>query len=589
MEKSRMFKKIIALLLSTVMVLSLASCQKTETKEARAQREFDEYCNQLFVEMMDDDALLINFTLAEPEKYGVKLENYTMGEFSVEEILKGEKEIEDTLKKLNKIDSSLLTERQKLSLKALIAYYEKQDAYKGLYMLSNFFGSNTGVAANANINFIEFIIDDEEDVKIYLELIKDTERYIGQLLDFAKLQAEQGYFMPSVCVDQNVEVCKNYLDSEENPLIAAFNEKIMELDISDEKKNEYMALDEQYINEYYNKAYQNIIDTLTSLKSTCKNELGLCYFDKGKEYYAALIKEKTSSNMEPEEVIELLDRKMDSLVTEVIQMMNEDESLIEQYMNLDFGMNSAEEILTFLAQNVSKEFPEPYTKEFVVKYQSKATEIEGTLAYYLTARLDRLNYNSIKVNRSAFSDYTSMYSTLAHEGFPGHLYMYTNVLVNEEIPNICKQLSFIGLSEGWAEYAADRAYVLGGCSEKLAKFIVLNELYGYVIQARIDLGIHYEGWDKKACAQYCEVYGIEEEVSDSVFDITVSDPGLLIPYAVGHIKVMDMREKAEKELGEDFNAVEFHQLMIDTGLVSFEIMEEELDKYIEAKKQASKK
>lgn len=586
MELRKKIKRGIAVLLCMVMTLSLAACQKPESKEEKAQREFNEYCDQLFLDMVGDDAMLINFTFADPEKYGIKLENYSMGEYTVEEIEENEKWIEDTLNKLNEVDASLLTERQQLSLKTLIAYFEKQNAYKGLYMLSNPFTTNTGVAANANINFIEFIIDDEEDVKLYLELIRDTERYIGQILDFAKLQSEQGYFMPSVCVDKNVEICENYLNAEENPLIASFNEKVAALDISEDKKNEYIALDEQYINDYYNKAYQNIIDTLTSLKGTTTNELGLCYFENGKEYYTAIVKEKSSSDMGPEELIKLLDDEMTALFTDYSTLYYSDQTLLDQYMNLDFGMGSAEEILTFLADNVNKEFPEPYTKDYIVKYQSKATEIEGTLAYYLTARLDELNYNSIKVNRSAFGDdYTSMYSTLAHEGFPGHLYQYTGVYGNEEIPDACKLLGFIGFTEGFAEYASDRAYVLGGCSEELAEFIVLNDMYGYIIQARIDLGIHYEGWDKEECAEYCAEYGIDESVSDNIFDITVSDPGLLIPYAVGHIEMRNLRDKAERKLGDAFDAVEFHKLILDTGLVTFEIMNDELDKYIKAKKE----
>lgn len=585
MELRKRIKRGIAVLLCTVMAFSLTACPKPESKEEKAQREFNEYCDQLFLDMVGDDAMLINFTFADPEKYGIKLEEYSMGEFTVEEIEENEKWIEDTLNKLNEVDASLLTERQQLSLKTLIAYFEKQNAYKGLYMLSNPFTTNSGVAANATINFIEFIIDDEEDVNEYLELIKDTDRYIGQILDFVRLQSEQGYFMPSVCVDKNVEICENYLNAEENPLIASFNEKIAALDIPEDKKNEYIALDEQYINDYYNKAYQNIIDTLTSLKGTAENELGLCYFENGKEYYTAVIKEKSSTDMEPEEMIKFLEDEMTALFTEFSTLYGSDQTLLDQYMNLDFGMNSAEEILTFLADNVNKEFPEPYTKDFVVKYQSKATEIEGTLAYYLTARLDELNYNSIKVNRSAFGDdYTGMYSTLAHEGFPGHLYQYTGVFGNQEIPNACKQSSFIGFTEGFAEYASDRAYLLGGCSEELAEFIVLNDMYGYILQSRIDLGIHYEGWDKEKCAEYCAEYGIDKSVSDDIFDTILSDPGLLIPYTVGHIKMRDLRDKAERKLEDAFDAAEFHQLILDTGLVTFEIMNDELDKYIKAKK-----
>lgn len=578
-------KRGVAVLLCTVMAFSLTACPKQESREEKAQREFDEYCDQLFVEMLGDDALNIHYTLAEPEKYGVKIDEYTLGEFTVEEIEESEKWVEDTLKKLKETDASLLTERQQLSLETLTAYFEKQDAYKGLYLLSNMFGPNSGLTANLTINFIEYTFADEEDVKMYLELLKDTERYVGQILDFVRLQSEKGYFMPDFCVDMNVETCEKYLNAEDNPLIASFNEKVAALDISEEKKNEYIEADEQYVKDYFDKAYQDIIDTLTELKGTAANELGLCYYENGKEYYTALLKEKSSTDLEPEEIIELLDDGMEALMEDYMALYNADMTLLEQYMNLDFGMNSAEEILTFLADNVNKEFPEPYTKDFVVQYQSKATEIDGTLAYYLTARLDQLGYNSIKVNGSAFGeDYTRMYSTLAHEGFPGHLYQFTSVYGNEEIPNVCKLVDFIGFTEGYAEYAADRAYMLVGCSEELTEFMALDGLFGYILESRADLGINYEGWNREECAEYLAGYGIDSSVSDEIFETLVSDPALLIPYTVGHIMMRDMREKAENELGDAFDAVDYHRLIMNTGLVSFEIMDEELDKYIAAKK-----
>ena len=173
-----------------------------------------------------------------------------------------------------------------------------------------------------------------------------------------------------------------------------------------------------------------------------------------------------------------------------------------------------------------------------------------------------------------------MYGTLAHEGFPGHLYQYTGVFGNKDIPNVCKLLRFLGFTEGFADYAADRAYTFACCSEELTELIVLDDLYGYVLESRMDLGINYEGWDKDTCAEYCAGFGIDRETSDELFKILVSDPTILIPYTVVHIKMRDLREKAETELGDDFDAVEFHQLILDTGLVTFEIMEEELDKYI---------
>lgn len=576
----------IAGILCIVMLLSLSGCRMFESETEREQRLFTEYCDKLFVEMLGDDAMTIHYTLAEPEKYGIRAGEATLGEFSVETIEKDQLWIEDTIKKLQSFDAALLTERQQLSLATLKAYFEVQGEYKNNYRLTNLFTTNTGLTANLTINFIEFVIESEEDVQLYLDLLKDTKRYIAQVLDYVRLQSKEGYFMSDYCVEANIETCQNYLDSKDaNPMVASFEEKLALLELSEEKKKEYAETNKRYVKEYFDAAYQQIVDVLQELKGTATNEKGLCWFEGGKEFYATLLKEKSSTGLKPEEMITLLEKEMEQLFVDYRALYDANPDLLRQYLELDIGMSSPEEILTFLSEKVSLEFPQPYTKQFVVQYQSKACEIEGTLAYYLTARLDRLDYNSIKVNGSAFGeDYTKMYSTLAHEGFPGHLYQYTGVFGNEEIPNACKNLSFLGLTEGYAEYASDRAYVLAGFSEELTELMVLDQLYGYILQSRLDLGIHYEGWDKAACAAYCADYGIPQSSSDLVYDSLVADPGLLIPYTVGHIKMRELRKNAEEKLGEAFDPVTFHQWILDAGLTTFELLEQQIDLAIQQQK-----
>ena len=236
-------RRALAVVLAGTLTVSLFGC-KTETKEQKAQRQFDEYCDELFKDVLGDDVLSVHYKLADPEKFGVEVKDYTLGDFSVEEIEKSEKEVDGVIEKLNGFNPELLTQRQQLSLKTLKAYFEQQAEYDGLSMLQNMFGSNSGLIANLPTNFIEYVFDDEQDVKEYLDLIKDTKRYVDQVLDFTKKQAEEGRFMASFCAQDNIDMCNKYLDEEVNPLLASFEEKIAELDIDETKKKEYIAANE---------------------------------------------------------------------------------------------------------------------------------------------------------------------------------------------------------------------------------------------------------------------------------------------------------------------------------------------------------
>ena len=579
-------RRALAVVLAGTLTVSLFGC-KTETKEQKEQRQFGEYCDELFKDVLGDDVLSVHYKLADPEKFGVEVKDYTLGDFSVEEIEKSEKEVDGVIEKLNGFNPELLTQRQQLSLKTLKAYFEQQAEYDGLSMLQNMFGSNSGLIANLPTNFIEYVFDDEQDVKEYLDLIKDTKRYVDQVLDFTKKQAEEGRFMASFCAQDNIDMCNKYLDEEVNPLLASFEEKIAELDIDETKKKEYIAANEQYVNDYYNEAYKDVISVLSELMQGETNDKGLYYVDGGKELYTAIVHDKTSTQMTPEEVIKLLDSELESVLTEYATLYYSDETLAAQETNLDTGMSEPKEILEYLSEKCTSEFPEPYTKDFVVEYQSKATEVDGTVAYYLTARLDQLDYNSIKVNGSAVEgDDVQLYTTLAHEGFPGHLYQYTSVYNNEEIPDVLKLVDFIGFTEGYAQYASDRSYRMLGCSEELSQMCAIDGMFGYILQSRVDLGVNYEGWGVDDVSGYLNDYIYDEDGStaQSIYETVISDPGLLLPYTVGHIKMIKLREKAERKLGDSFDAKEFHQLILDTGIVPFEIMEEELNSYIAGKK-----
>ena len=179
---------------------------------------------------------------------------------------------------------------------------------------------------------------------------------------------------------------------------------------------------------------------------------------------------------------------------------------------------------------------------------------------------------------------SSEYVTLAHEGCPGH--MYQNAYFMSTNPHPIRSIgNELGYMEGWAVYSSYEAmylYDFGGSEYKkeLAKLSVLNESLGYLLYGRIDLGVNYEGWTKEDVENYMISSGFGSDGADEIFKIVKGDPAVYLSYSMGYYEMLEQREKAEEYLGDKFDPIAFHKVVLDAGPVKYDILSKVVDKYI---------
>ena len=584
-------KKLAASFLAAIVCFSLAGCAGSGQKKS-----FSEFCEEEFKDSIEADSFSAYFTVSDPSKYGITYDEYTLGDISLEELKNGEKEIKEERKKLYNYNRNELSEEEQITYDCLDTYYSTQQQLAHGYMMQNPFAIHSGLQANLSTNFIEYVFYNKDDVDHYLEYVKDVPRYVDQVCDFARDQSEKGYFMPDKVAELAADQCKQYLDADEDPLIESFKDKIKKLGLSKDEEEKYIKLNEDYVNQYFRPAYQTMEDLLDELGGTAGNQGGLAGFgDEGKKYYEAIVKYKTSSDYSVEEISNMLEKKASDILKEASALAIADYGAYDEGLNYQPDMDEPEEALDFLIDKMKEDFPEPATVNYNIEYQNKACEVEGTIAYYAPCRIDDIDVNNIKVNGSAVADSKMMlYTTLAHEGYPGHLYEFTSFYNNDEIPDIRKILDFIGATEGWAEYVSENALkYLDDLSENGAKMYALNDVLTYVVVSRLDIGVNYEGWDLDDAYDYLSAYfqtdknyDEEDNLVSSLYYEVAGDPGAYLPYTLGHMFMNDMREKAEEELGDAFDAKEYHQWLLDVGVAPFNVYDSELDKWLAAKKQA---
>ena len=195
-------------------------------------------------------------------------------------------------------------------------------------------------------------------------------------------------------------------------------------------------------------------------------------------------------------------------------------------------------------------------------------------AFYLTVPLDRPEDNSIYINNGSTDAFQQLYTTMAHEGYPGHMYqtLYFN---SSNTCNLRKLLSFTSYTEGWATYVEYYAYGLdNGLHPDLAQVLRYNSSFTLALYAAMDIYIHYDGWSMEQIGDYLEtIIGISDpEVTAEVYYQIVDNPVNYLEYYVGYMEIMDMREQAEETLGNDFSALEFNRFLLDIGPAPFRVI-----------------
>lgn len=524
-------KGTLAVMLCAVMAFSVCACDfdsDTEPTKTDAQIQFDKYCDDLFSEELEDDALTAHFDISNPSDYGLKYdeEDYTLGHVSDEETKESFDELKEAKTDLEEFDRSGLTSSQKQTYDTLESYFEIQLSYEGTTELQSIFAPQSGIIANLFTTLSEFTFYEKDDTDLYLAVLKDTKRYMDECIEFTRKQAEDGYFMAEDIAQRSIDECEKHIKNDKSVLVDEFESRIKSLGLSDSEKKTVVETNKKYFEEYYIPALKSANSALESLKKSGKNEEGLCGYGKiGKKYYSAIVKDKTSSSMTPEE--------------------------LKSYLTNSFtkvGMSMS---------NVSQ--------DDLSKFQ---------------------DYKPDFANKGM----TQMYTTLAHEGYPGHLYQFTASNANKDIPNVRKILSFIGATEGWAQYASKCTLNYLDTSDGIKKLIYANDILGYILYSMVDVGVNYNGWDYEKVKEYMST-ALGSADSESVtaatkeaYDLARSNPGYFLPYTVGYLKMIDMRETAESELGSSFDAKEYHTFIMNLGITSIDVYEKALDMWLESKK-----
>ena len=542
-----------------------------------SDRQFRTFTRSLFQTEVSANTISLHYTLRSPSDYGIADIPATYGSLSSDPVA-AKASVRNVLSSLQEFDPDTLSSENALTFKILDTYLKNASTGTDYLLYQEPLGPVSGIHTQLPVLLSEYSFYDTQDVETYLALLKETPSYFDSVIRFEQKKAASGLFMPDYQADSVLDTCQSFIDmGKENYLVSTFNERIASLDLLPEnKKDSFRKENMKLVTEEIYPAYQNLITAIKSLKGKGTNEQGLSHFPYGKKYYEYLVRQTTGCN----ESVSRLRLMTRAQILEDLNAMQKvlfpADAALTQASVLE--QTSPDSMLDDLRSKITDTFPEIPDVDFQVKYVPESMQDYLSPAFYMIPAIDNLTENVIYINNGQTASGLNLYTTLAHEGYPGHLYQTVYFSASEPDP-MRSILDFGGYVEGWATYAEMMSYYLAPLPKTEASLLQKNSSVILGLYALADMGIHYDGWSVTDTVRFFSDYGINDpNAVQSVYKLIIGSPANYLKYYIGYLKFYELKKEMADALGNQFSQKEFHRAVLDVGPAPFEIVYDEVEK-----------
>ena len=519
------------------------------------------------------------------------------------------KQIEKVIKTLYKYDDSRLSDIQKSTKKIAIFDYENQlKELKDFPYLDYPLNQIGGIHLNTIefMNSVHPIRSDSEAIAFIkrTDLVKDV--YQG-VLNHLKKQADNGIYPPEFVYGHVINQLDEFINvvNTEHPLYKQFMLKIKKLELSNDQVDYLEKEITRSINESVTPGFKLLRNFMANTKKNANPNHGIWSQPGGDEYYKLKIRTFTTTDYSPEEIhqmglneVKRISSRMREILTslgyaesksvgELMNELNENpdflyadtpdrkEIIVNDYTDM---VNEAIRIMADYFHTMPK-------SKVIVKAVPEYSEQNAAGGYYQSPALDGSRPGVFYANLYDIKQ-TPTYSmrTLAyHEATPGHHHQIAHSLENEEL-TLYRRFGYYtsAFAEGWALYSEILALEAGLAENPYDELGILQSELFRANRLVVDTGMHYKRWTREEAMDYMKsVTGMSDTEVRVEIERYIVWPGQALSYKVGMIKILELRERAKKELGDKFNIKDFHSAVLDHGNPPLFIVEEMVEKMIE--------
>ena len=588
-HRHTLFASICFILLSGTI---LFGCGQAATQTSLKQKKFDRFLNSCFREYAAENTVTLHFKLSNPSAYGIKVPvSPTYGDLSSDTLKKNCSRSKELLQKLYTFPTSSLTKKQKLTWQIFQDYLNESIMNEKYILYSSPLGTN-GLQSEIPVTLSEYRLDNEKDIKDYLSLVNQVPELFTQILDFEQERRNAGIISPSFVISDTIDQIDQFLNASEenNLLIQSFEERLAEVEsLSKDQKASYIANNRLLVTDKVLPAYKSLKTSLQTYINESKNTSSkerLCEYKNGQDYYKFLLMSNVGTDFSPEDCITILESQLKNTVKDISSLTAKNKDLYTEYLSAAPALSAPKEIMNTLKNDSLVEFPEIKNISCQLKNVPDALSGTSACAFYLVPPIDSTKDNIIYINKSRV-DSNELFSTLAHEGYPGHLYQ-TNYFLNTNPSPLRTFLHCAGYDEGWGTYAQLYSYnfiefknVDEQTTKQLRQLYRDNDLLSLSLSSLCDLYVNYKNYDENALANYLQTYGIGKDSAQNLYRYVIENPTTYLSYSIGCYELDQLKQTMADSLGKAFKISDFHEAVLNVGSCNFSILRQEIEKKTE--------
>lgn len=536
---------------------------------------FSEFCTTLFREEMKSNTMNLHFTLKDPKNAGIDSYEITLGSLSGDSPHNQARQLKKLSEELKKYSHRSLKGKDRLTCRLLSDYISRQQNLAAYPYYDEPLTPSGGVTSQLPVLLAEYTFRNTRDIKDYLGLLSQMDTYFLGILDYEQKKADAGLFMSDEACLKVIEGCEVFTEHPDNNfLIDTFSNRLNAMDgLTDTQKNAYLKQHSKVLSDHVIPAYSQMIKGLTMLLGRGHNNWGLCNFPKGKAYYEAVVSADTGCDDSVEDLFSQIAKARREDLTFCQNLLEKNPKLASQSPKPDAALKEENAMLSRLQKEILTDFPAPPQTDVEICHVDPALSEYLAPAFYITAPIDDISHNRIYINDAKNDTDIYYFTTLAHEGYPGHLYQ-TICTSSYGAPEVLSLLNYPGYTEGWATYTEMQSFYYAGLDPDLASLLQHNQAATLSLYATADIGIHYFGWEKEKNAAFWSEYGVDDTATvKRITDLILEEPGNYLKYYVGYLKFRQMREQFALE-NKSFSVSAFHEAILRTGPSPFSVLEE---------------